>query len=192
MIARMRRALAREDGFTLVELMVVLVLLTVVGGVVSSAVMAAGRTQRRQLGQVAALQEAKVALERWTREVRQANPLYEASPTSLAMERTHGGERRRTRYFVDPAQPAELQVWEERVTLATGAVRTTTRTAVRNLTDTSVVFRFYEIDGTEIVPPYTAADVYRVEIDLRIVPRHGSNPVVLNTDVTLRNWRTTT
>jgi prepilin-type N-terminal cleavage/methylation domain-containing protein len=81
--ARPERAASGDRGFTLVELLVAMSLFLVLSGIVLSAVvtLAKGLDQTRVSSDVTA--EARVALERIAREVRQANAL--ANPTSSSV-----------------------------------------------------------------------------------------------------------
>ena len=64
-----------DDGFTLVELMVVLVLLGVVGGVVVSAITTGFRSSANTTSRIVALNELEIALQRMTQDLRAADPL---------------------------------------------------------------------------------------------------------------------
>jgi prepilin-type N-terminal cleavage/methylation domain-containing protein len=75
----MRRRLGRregsEAGFTLVEMMVVIMLLSVVGSIVMGVLVNSMRQAAKQDDRTRTLNEAKVAMERVTREIRGANEI---------------------------------------------------------------------------------------------------------------------
>jgi prepilin-type N-terminal cleavage/methylation domain-containing protein len=83
----MRRAsrTRRDAGFTLVELMVAMTLFLILGGVVLSAVvtMSKGLDEERVTSDISA--EARVALERMARELRQANTVVTAQDSSMTL-----------------------------------------------------------------------------------------------------------
>jgi prepilin-type N-terminal cleavage/methylation domain-containing protein len=65
-----------EAGFTLVELLVVLVLVGVVGGVVTSAIITGLSSASATTARTMALHDIEVALQRVGRDLRAADPLY--------------------------------------------------------------------------------------------------------------------
>src|SRR6478609_8713996 len=73
----------REHGFTLVELLVAMTLFLVLGGVVLTAVITMSKALDRERSTSDITAEARVALERMSRELRQANKLDSAEPTSM-------------------------------------------------------------------------------------------------------------
>jgi prepilin-type N-terminal cleavage/methylation domain-containing protein len=73
-----RRPAARKQGdagFTLVEMMVVIMLLSVVGSIVMGVLVSSMRQAAKQDDRTRTLNEAKVAMERVTREIRGANEI---------------------------------------------------------------------------------------------------------------------
>jgi prepilin-type N-terminal cleavage/methylation domain-containing protein len=64
------------SGFTLVELLVVMVLLGIIGGIVVNAVSSGLRSASRTTARTMALHDIEVALQRVGRELRAADPLY--------------------------------------------------------------------------------------------------------------------
>jgi prepilin-type N-terminal cleavage/methylation domain-containing protein len=78
---RNRTADRGEAGFTLVELLVVIVLLGVVGGVVVSAITTGLRSASASTARTMALHDIEVALQRVGRDLRAADPLYLTAST---------------------------------------------------------------------------------------------------------------
>lgn len=70
-----RRSAESSAGFTLVELLVVMVMLGIIGGVVVTAVSTSLRSASITQGRIEALQELEVALQRMTRDLRTASEL---------------------------------------------------------------------------------------------------------------------
>jgi prepilin-type N-terminal cleavage/methylation domain-containing protein len=75
--------LRSQAGFTLVEVLVVLVLMGVVGGIATTAVVATLTSSSKTEQRVRALNELETALQRMTRDLRVADPL-ELSPTATS------------------------------------------------------------------------------------------------------------
>jgi prepilin-type N-terminal cleavage/methylation domain-containing protein len=72
-----------QDGFTLVELLVVMVLLGVVGGIVLNAIVTGSASARASTARTIALHDLEIALQRVGRDLRAADPLYVTSGTDL-------------------------------------------------------------------------------------------------------------
>ena len=86
------RRLQEEAGFTLVELLTVLALSSVVLAFVTGTVVHALQTQRRQLAEVTALDDSKVALERVTRDLRGADPLLQVALDQVRLDVNRNGK----------------------------------------------------------------------------------------------------
>lgn len=98
----------REAGFTLVELLVVIVILGVIGGMVTSTVIASLNATRRAEARMTALSDLQRGVERVGRELRAADPLVLDSENDYAMsvgaDVSRAGERITYRYYiVEPA-----------------------------------------------------------------------------------------
>ena len=80
---RIVRGAQDEQGFTLIELLVTMTLMGIIGGIAVTSMATATRVQSRQLLQVEAMNQMKLAFERVTTDIRAADPLITAGPTSL-------------------------------------------------------------------------------------------------------------
>jgi prepilin-type N-terminal cleavage/methylation domain-containing protein len=80
------RRIRPQAGFTLVELLVVLVLLGVVGGIVTSAIVTGMTNARTTTARTVALHDLEIALQRVGRELRAADPLYVTSGDGYARQ----------------------------------------------------------------------------------------------------------
>jgi prepilin-type N-terminal cleavage/methylation domain-containing protein len=123
MLIRTRRSLERADGFTLVEVLVVLVLLGVVGSMVTASVITAFTSTRRGEARVHALNDLQRGLERVGRELRAADPLVLDPGTDPAAgvgaSVIRRGERIEYRYYlVETEDSTELREDVVRRTLA--------------------------------------------------------------------------
>lgn len=81
-----RRRLADEQGFTLVELLVVTLIIGVVGAVTATGIISGMRTTADAQDRAEAQAATRVALERASRELRMADPLRYATGTEVHLD----------------------------------------------------------------------------------------------------------
>lgn len=75
----MRQPSGSEQGFTLVELLVVVLLMSVIGGATTSVIVSTLRTEQLQSEMQATMDDGRIALERIRKEVRAARQVFETS-----------------------------------------------------------------------------------------------------------------
>lgn len=173
-----RRRLHGEDGVTLVELLVAMLLSSVVLAFVAGTVVNALQSQRRQTAQLAALNDAKLTFERVTRDIRGAD-LKVAEPERIRLDvRRPEGDVVRT-------------VTYERVgndLVATDAT-TPTRILVGDLGAGQSLFLFHRVDGSTAtsVPSSDLLSVHSVTVRLRVEPSGVGRVVDLTNRVRMRN-----
>jgi prepilin-type N-terminal cleavage/methylation domain-containing protein len=120
----LRRLRADQTGVTLVELLVVIIILGVVGGVAMSGIVSGLHATRRGEARVAALNDLQKGIERVGRELRAAEELrFESGsdPADVVIAQiVRGGERLRFRYYLAelPDGSAELREDVRRETLS--------------------------------------------------------------------------
>jgi prepilin-type N-terminal cleavage/methylation domain-containing protein len=131
----------RDDGgFTLVELLVVIVLIGIVGAVTTTGLVQSMRASQRAQDRTAAFNELEIAMERLTRELRAADPIISISPTDVIVRVERGGTCQLHRYTHTGT--------EVRYGTASGCTATTTSATTRivedvqNTTPTGAVFRY--------------------------------------------------
>lgn len=178
---------SRAAGFTVVELLVVMVVLGIIGSVVTTALVQGMRHSAEAQAHIETLTELQKASARVTRELRAACPVegpVEDYATSVAVLR--GGAW--WRYgFSQPAGTDQLRVDRDRWDGAADAWIDDSEGVVTdglsNRAAGAPVFAYLERDGS---PTTTPADVDRIELTLR---RKGSRdaPVVVEAAVDLRN-----
>ena len=104
----------REGGFTLVELLVVIVIFGVVGGFVTATIVSALQTSRRAEARIHALNDLQRGIERVGRELRAASPLLldedRAFADGVGAEVVRGGQRIIYEYYlVETEDSVELR-----------------------------------------------------------------------------------
>lgn len=105
MLSRLRAASEREDGFTLVELLVAILVLSVVGAAAVSALGQGVRASARGQARAEALMDLQLVAQRMSREIRAANPILVAEAGRIEVQIVRAGETRRYRYELT-AMPA--------------------------------------------------------------------------------------
>lgn len=172
-----------EDGFTVAELLVAITLTAVVMAFVTGTVVSALRAQRRQTVQVAALNDAKLAFERVTRDIRGADPLQEAAPDRISLDVQLEDATIRTVTYERAAGATSLTATEA----ATGE-----RTLVGDLVPGQPLFLFHLADGSTSAgaPTLDLRSVVSITVRLQVEPGGGAGRVVdLTNRVLLRNAR---
>lgn len=115
----LRRIRQDETGFSLVELLTVLVLVGVIGGVVVSTLVAGLGASRRTEERAHALNDLQLGLERMTRELRVATPILPEPDAGLrgfviGAQVTRDGERRAITYTLgEAAEDGNAQLREQ-------------------------------------------------------------------------------
>jgi len=200
LLRRLRRHVApADDGFTLVELLVVTILLGIVGGVSLSAVIVATKVERHNDSVVMQRAAAQTALQRMGRDFVTADPLVAAAAADVTMRVYRGTRCELHRWYVDTSQQLVLMTSayaaSTTCTNASGTPGTATSTVVaRGVDSGTAVFTYYRWDRTtgtqvSVSSPVSATDVSRVDrvqISLGLTTLSGST-VTEQEAVDLRN-----
>jgi type II secretory pathway pseudopilin PulG len=166
-----------EDGVSLVELLTAMTVSALVLAVVTGTIVDALRSERRQRAQVAALNDAKLAFERVTRDIRGADPLRVAAPDHITLDvRGPGGTVRTVSYVRD----------DDRLVSDDGSGPS--RVLVGDLAADRPLFLFHfasgpPVGGEEVDP----SAVRSISVQLRVEPAGGGRGVDLTNRVVLRN-----
>lgn len=174
------KRLRGEDGIALVELLTAIGIAALLLAFVTGTVVNAFRVQRRQTAQVAALNDARVAFERVTRDLRGADPLLSVAPDRVSLA------------IVRPGDDAARTVTYERVDdtlVVTDAPSGQGRPLARHLVSSPPVFAFHLLDGTTPSAASTvdARSVHAVTVHLRLEPDSAGRVVDLHSRVVVRN-----
>jgi type II secretory pathway pseudopilin PulG len=209
MLSTLRRD---EDGVTLVELLVIIVLLGTVGSVVMASVISGTRAVRKADARVAALNDLQLGLDRIGRELRAADPML-ADPggdysRKLGARIVRGGETVQHEYYLDTAAAGTDLKQDIDIVAADGTLTPVrhgvfiTRIANDEQSPPVPVFTYYDRNGTEV----TCADIDPAdpEFATRCRSRHltaaqvrivlmkvldEQDPIRLETVINIRNMR---
>ena len=176
-----RRRLRGEAGTTLVELLTVMALLAGIMAFVTGTVVDAMRSQRRQNAQMDALNAARLAFERVTRDIRAADPLRDVARDRITVDVQRTDATTRTVTYERAGDSLAV----------TEAAPASSRSLVGGLAPGTPLFLFHLSDGSTATGD-TAFDPDSVEsITVRLqVEAAGAGRVVdLENRVVLRNAR---
>jgi prepilin-type N-terminal cleavage/methylation domain-containing protein len=178
-----------ENGFTLVEVLIVSVLLVVVIGALMVPLVAAQRQQFKNANYAYSQQEARTGLDSMVSQIRQAWSIASADPNAIDMNVNLNGVAKRVYYECDIPQPGS-SVYREclRVEAPAGSALPALSTGtpviqnILNGTTTDPVFSF----GPDPIAPYYMTA--RVRIPASGGTNNGLNhSVVLSSGALMRN-----
>ena len=199
-MSRVRRD--RDDaGFTLAELLVVLMLVGAVGSILMSITITSFKAASRQDDQTRTLTAAKVALERITREIRSANSLTTTNNREVAFVTRANNVRTATRIYARVSgSSTELVQDQAKSDLTTGAsLGSTSRVVLGGLAvgRSEALFTYYAGDyygegaaGTVALSPATPGSARTIGIRVRLIRQNGVPPLELYQVVSVRNLET--
>ena len=187
----------RDAGFTLVELLVVVILLGIVSAIVSTGVITAMKATRTQSDETMTLNSAKTAIERITREIRGANAFTDCEPRTMSFTYSHDGLRTAITFTVTAVNATSSNIVETKAvtTLATGTTTTQTLQVLGGLAigQSDAVFTYSDAGGTLLTPQSTSPESYNPgavkSVGVKVLMRRiGSHPSVqLYQLVSIRN-----
>jgi MSHA biogenesis protein MshO len=184
---RFRRA--EDAGFTLVEVLVVVVLLGVVGAVFASTVIQATRVDDRTRTRADAQYAVSLAIERLTKEVRVAAPLVSVSPTQVVVDvyptQPAGSSLRQRHTFTLASGALTQQVQQFTPATSTTPSSTSTRPLATGLDLTASSFAAFDRAGAATT---NAAKVASFRVSLRRTTQ-SAKPVDASTTIYLRNYK---
>lgn len=168
-----------DEGVTLTELLTVMAVSSVVMALITGTVVSALGAQRRQTAQVAALNDAKLAFERATRDIRAADPLRVAALDRIRLDvRDQDGTARTVTYERDGNSLVAADH-------ATGQ----RRALVADLATGRPLFVFHLADGSTatgegVLDPRS---VRSITLQLRVEPAGTGRVVDLENRIFMRN-----
>lgn len=175
-----RAHLRQEDGVTLTETLITLLLMGIVGAVVVLSLVQGSRTSARSRERAEAVSELQLAMERISREVRAADPLVVAEADEISMDVNRAGQVLRLAYALSADDLVE--------TRSVGGVVTGTTTLAEDVVDFSLTYR--DEAGAALPTPVAAGSlgaVVRVSVHIERFIQGVPTPIELETTVHLRN-----
>lgn len=197
-----------EQGFTIIELLVVIVILGVVGGMVTTAVVTSLRAASATTSRVLALDELQTAMQRVSRDLRAAELFIITDSTAVDREVTvvvfRNGEEQEVTYSVQNRDGVDVLVREDTgqtlITLVDNCEVPDQASEDEEIPESpdsiascaEPVFTYLNSDGTEIDCDADCANAYSKarQVEIRFI--RGINdrePVIVESLVNVRNTR---
>jgi type II secretory pathway pseudopilin PulG len=185
----LRARLKSETGVSLVELLVVMMIAAIVGAITTATIVNGLHQQRELSSRTYTLNDAKMTLERMTREIRAADPVLVAQPDQLRVEVRRNDATISYRYelesYTDNGAERYRIAVEQVTTDASGATTTSNTTLLGGLIDPDI-FAYRDGQGN---PATSAGDVRTVVVTLRAATGLRGGEVNLGDEITVRNAR---
>lgn len=179
-----------QSGFTLVELLVVMVLLTVIGGILTNSIVSALTASRRGQDRIYALTALETAAQRMAREIRSADPIESADADSITMVAYRDPGRSEYQYQAPTTTGDLIETRTVYSTPTTTVIESgpSARPLIIELDQSGVTtFSYFDAAGDPWDPATgDETDIHRVRITLAkaLVEQE---PIVVETSVYLRN-----
>lgn len=170
----------QEDGFTLVELLVVILLLGVVGSVVTAGLVSAMQHTRDSQERIYAMAELQRGAERITRELRAACPVMAIDDDDVTVAVQRGDQTTYHQFYRDDSDRLRHAVKETADEVPTGG-----NVLLSGLPDDGVPIFTYLDDSAQEVD--VARNVHVVRINLRNELPAQDQTVEVATTTSLRN-----
>lgn len=193
-------SLRREDAVTLVELLVVITILGVVGGAITSALISAQRVEQAQSELQQTLDDGRVSMTRIRQELRQARQVFGDSASDRLrfwLDANQDGVPQDAEYICYALEPlpggvsGQYQVvrWDHAtascVPGSAPPAGATKRVLARTLTNTDPFHQYSPAPSTNVNDPETKEVVLR--LDLEVLTGRGPSTTRLETTVRMRN-----
>ena len=171
----LKRVIKNRNGFTLIELMVVVVILSLITIGIVTFMGGGSRSRIAENIQLKAQRDARMALDRMVKEIREGN-LFSDTSISNTVKVERGIVSKDTVTFSWSGNSGD-------------GLTENGSPFLENVH--SLEFVYLNSSGIEMVNPQKASKVLiRLEVDLDGDAKTGGNPnIILNTEVSLRNYR---
>jgi len=170
-----------QRGFSLIEMMVVVVILGLI--VLGLVTFFTGGTKSWVAGQsqLKAQREARQAMDRMVREIREGNNIIIGFDISITVNIPNFDDKGIiTSHNSVPYSLSGITIKRDSVPLIDNVLKK----------ENEAIFRYFESSGIEVIPPVPIDNnVSKIHINLKVdVDKDGNPDVTLNTDVNLRNY----
>lgn len=186
-------------GFTIIELIVTMFIITLLGGIVSATIVKSLNDQNKLDAESQVQRELTISLDRVSKVLRSTILLLEATETNLkvrAFAKVSDSAPSEINYFIDLSGR-----WQYSVIPASGAppnytynpADQQTFTLATKITNTSAapLFNYFDENSASLTFPVQAADIRLVEITPRGTDSNDlTAPLNFSTKVQLRNFKT--
>lgn len=186
-------------GFTIIELIVVMFIITLLGGIVSATIVKSLNDQNKLDAESQVQRELTISLDRVSKALRSTILLLEATETNLkvrAFAKVSDSAPSEINYFIDQSGR-----WRYSVIPASGTppnytynpADQQTFTLATKITNTSAapLFNYFDETSAPLTFPVQAADIRLIEITPRGTDSNDLvAPLIFSTKVQLRNFKT--
>jgi prepilin-type N-terminal cleavage/methylation domain-containing protein len=182
-----------DEGYSLVELLVVIILLGIIGGIVSTTTIGGMRGTRQAQNRAYSSESIQAQIERMARDIRVADPIRAASGTSLTVDDYRGGTCVRQTWSVSSGSLVQTSItypaWSSCAAYPSSATPTSTvtRTLLTSLnTSSTALFTYVDSSGSALASP-TPSKISVVRISVTQNGLEGRAGVTFATAVGVRN-----
>jgi type II secretory pathway pseudopilin PulG len=182
-----------DAGVSLIEVLVVVIMLGIVGGILTTTMISGMRTTRQEQNRSDSSSLVQTQLARLARDLRVADPIRAASATSMTVDVYRSGTCVRDTWTVASNNLVLTAVtyptWASCKNYPTTAIATSsiTKTIITGLDNgTTPVFAFQDATGATLSSPSPTA-IYVVNISLSQAGQEGRAGVSYSTSVGVRN-----
>jgi type II secretory pathway pseudopilin PulG len=184
---------AADAGVSLIEVLVVVIMLGIVGGILTTTMISGMRTTRQEQNRSDSSSLVQTQLARLARDLRVADPIRAASATSMTVDVYRSGTCVRDTWTVASNNLVLTAVtyptWASCKNYPTTAIATSsiTKTVITGLNNGATpVFAFQDATGATLSSP-TPTAIYVVNISLSQAGKEGRAGVSYSTSVGVRN-----
>ncbi|HWF49100.1 MAG TPA: prepilin-type N-terminal cleavage/methylation domain-containing protein [Solirubrobacteraceae bacterium] len=151
-----------QDGFTLIEILVVCVLLAVVLSAVTAPIVVSQRNQTRNANYSYAQEQGRAGLDSMVSQIRQATAILSATSNSLELNVSLGGTALQVYYECDVPQPGTQYHECLRVQSAQGGILpplSTGKVVLTNLINGTIADPVFTLYPNSVAPYYMTATI---------------------------------
>ena len=189
-MSRLRRGVHVEAGFSLIEVLVSVSLMSVVMAIAGGSIVNAMQAQRKQVERTDTVNDMTIAFERVSTELRGADPVQNASGTTVTAVVPQANQTTTTTFTL-VSVGAGLHRLDATTTVQDTVAGTTTSTRVLldRLTDNAGngIFTYFDAAGATLAAPIVESQVHRVRMRLVVDLPELTDTIDISNDIVVRN-----